>query len=252
MGSSRFPGKPMAYINGIPMIGHVWHRCKMSKKLEEVYIATCDREIFDYIQSIGGKALMTKASHERCTERTEEALDIIIQQTKQTPDIVVMIQGDEPMTTPEMIDDAISPMLRNSSINVVNLMATITNRKDMEDPNEIKVVVDKHMNALYFSREPIPSNKKFSGEITAYKQICIIPFRAAYLKQFMQMPPTLLEKIESIDMMRILENGDKVKMVMTQAVSYSVDTTEDLIRVEKIMKIDKTTAMYSKLIPTNH
>ena len=156
MGSSRFPGKPLANIHGMPMIGHVYFRSKLAKILDEVYVATCDQEIIDYIKSIDGKAIMTDTSHERASDRTSEALNIIESRTEQKIDIIVMLQGDEPMILPEMIDAAVQPLLDDQSVTVSNLMATIKNIEEWKDPNEVKVVVDKLNFAIYFSREPIP------------------------------------------------------------------------------------------------
>ncbi|MCG8572853.1 MAG: 3-deoxy-manno-octulosonate cytidylyltransferase, partial [Spirochaetes bacterium] len=165
MASSRFPGKPMKKIINIPMIGHVYFRSKMSTILKEVYVATCDQEIYDYINSIGGKPIMTADIHERASDRAAEALLKIEKETNKKVDIVVMIQGDEPMLTPEMIDNSIKPLLTDSTINIVNLMANIKTQKEHEDPNEVKVVVNKNNFALYFSREPIPSRKKGVSDI---------------------------------------------------------------------------------------
>src|SRR5882724_7082993 len=125
MGSSRFPGKPMARIAGVPMIGHCYFRAKMSKTLDEVYVATCDEEIADYIHSVGGKAIMTSPDHQRASDRTAEALQHIEDETGQRADIVVMIQGDEPMLRSAMIDEAVAPMLKDESILVTNLMAPL-------------------------------------------------------------------------------------------------------------------------------
>ena len=160
MGSSRFPGKPMAQIHGIPMIGHVYFRSKMCPLLDETYVATCDQEIFDYIISIGGKAVITSDTHERCSDRTAEAMLKIESEMGRKVDIVVMVQGDEPMVTPEMVEQSVAPMLKDSSIQVVNLMARIKTVEAFEDPNQVKVVIDPQSNAIYFSREPIPSVKK--------------------------------------------------------------------------------------------
>lgn len=248
MGSSRFPGKPMAEIHGMPMIGHVYHRTCMSKLGTGTYVATCDSEIYDYIEKEGGRAIMTAETHERCTDRTAEAMLLIEEEIGQKVDIVVMVQGDEPMVSPQMIDSAVKPLLEDTSINVVNLMADISSVEEFEDPNEVKVVVDKDQNALYFSREPIPSRKKGINRVPMRKQVCIIPFRRNYLLEYNAMPEMLLEKIESVDMMRILENGDKVHMVMSDALSLSVDTPEDLARVISIMRNDKLMAQY---LPSN-
>jgi 3-deoxy-manno-octulosonate cytidylyltransferase (CMP-KDO synthetase) len=244
MGSSRFPGKPMAPIHKIPMIGHVYQRTRMCAQVAETYAATCDREIFDYIQSIGGKAIMTADTHERCTDRTAEAMLKIEKESGKKTDIVVMVQGDEPMVTPEMIEQSITPMLKDSSINVVNLMARMKTVEEFEDPNEVKVVVGLDGNALYFSREPIPSRKKGAANVPMLKQVCIIPFRRDYLLKFNSMPETPLERIESVDMMRILENGEQVRMVMTDAETLSVDTPEDSERVSKLMNGDELMYQY--------
>jgi 3-deoxy-manno-octulosonate cytidylyltransferase (CMP-KDO synthetase) len=238
MGSSRFPGKPMEKIHGMPMIGHVYHRSKMCSLFSEVYIATCDQIIFDYILSIGGRAVMTNNTHERCSSRTEEALLKIEKETGKNVDIVVMVQGDEPMITPEMLNEAIQPMQKDSSIQVLNLMGELKTRDEHNDPNEVKVVVDLESNALYFSREPIPSWKKGAKHVPMLKQVCIIPFRRDFLIKFEEIDPTPLEIVESVDMMRVLEHGYNVRMVMTQATSYAVDTREDLLMVENCMKND--------------
>jgi 3-deoxy-manno-octulosonate cytidylyltransferase (CMP-KDO synthetase) len=147
-----------------------------------------------------------------------------------------MIQGDEPMVHPEMIEQAVKPLIEDNSVNVVNLMANMKDVNEFEDPNEVKVVVDKNNNALYFSREPIPSRKKGISKVPMYKQVCIIPFRRDFLLEYNKMDPTPLETIESVDMLRILENGYKVKMVLTDYETYSVDTKEDLMKVINVLK----------------
>ena len=238
MGSSRFPGKPMKEISGMPMIGHVYKRVKMSKTLNEVYVATCDQIIYDYIESIGGKAVMTSDCHERCSDRCAEAMLKIENETGIKCDIMVMVQGDEPLTFPEMIDEAVEPMLKDKSILITNLVADIDTLEAFENPNEVKVVMDKELNALYFSREPIPSRKKGVLEVPMKKQVCVIPFTRDFLLEYNQMEPTPLEIIESVDMMRILENGEKVKMVPTKYITKCVDTKEDLDLVCQMMTED--------------
>ena len=238
MASTRFPNKPLKKINGIPMIGHCFYRTRMCKDLIGTYVATCDEEIANYVKSIGGKVIMTSDQHERATDRTAEAMLKIEEEINTKIDTVVMVQGDEPMIKPKMISDALLPMLNDNSINVVNLMADIKNEEDFQDPNEVKVVVDNHSNAIYFSREAIPSRKKGSEEVPMLKQVCIIPFRKDYLLKFNSMEETQLEIIESVDMMRIIENGEKVRMVMIDDISFSVDTAEDLKKVQQEMKND--------------
>ena len=138
MGSSRFPGKPLAEILGKPMIYHVYWRSKMSRILNDVYIATCDKEIEDYCVRNGIKVIMTEDMHERASDRSAEAMLKIEEVTSQRIDIVVMIQGDEPMTYPDMIDESVTPMLSDKAINVVNLMAPLKSQDEHNDPNEIR------------------------------------------------------------------------------------------------------------------
>lgn len=244
MESSRFHGKPLAKIRDIPMVGHVYFRSKMCKSLTEVYVATCNREIVSYIESIGGRTVMTANTHERASDRTAEAMLKIEKETGHKIDIVVMIQGDEPMVYPEMINMAINLMLEDSTIQVVNLMAPLKSREEHEDVNEVKVVVDLKGFALYFSREPIPSWKKGAKNVSMYKQVCIIPFRRDFLIKFNELTPTPLEIVESVDMLRVLEHGYKVKMIPTEFETNSVDTLEDLKKVETLMQNDKLIEEY--------
>jgi 3-deoxy-manno-octulosonate cytidylyltransferase (CMP-KDO synthetase) len=245
MGSSRFPGKPMKEILGMPMIGHVYKRVKMCKALSEVYVATCDSEIFDYVESLGGKAIMTSNCHERCSDRCAEAMLSVEKDIGVKCDIMVMVQGDEPLTFPEMIDEALMPMLEDESVLITNLVANLESLDAFENPNEVKVVMDKLNNALYFSREPIPSRKKGVLQVPMKKQVCVIPFRRDFLLQYNSMEPTELEVIESVDMMRILENGMKVKMVPTKFVTKAVDTREDLEIVSEMMSNDGLFEIYN-------
>lgn len=238
LASSRLPQKPMADILGMPMIGHVYHRSKLCTTLDEVYVATCDKEIYDYIISIGGKSVMTSDKHERASDRTAEALLKIESDTNSKIDIVVMIQGDEPMVTPEMINSSITPLIQDNSIKITNLMAKMNSIQEHEDPAEVKVVVDKNNFALYFSREPIPSRKKGVNDVPMLKQVCIIPFLRDFLLEYNDMEQTPLEIIESVDMNRLLENGIKIKMVLTETETYSVDTIADLENVNTKMKND--------------
>lgn len=237
MGSSRFPGKPMAPILGMPMIGHVYERVAQSPLLTATAVATCDQEIFDYIESIGGTAVMTADTYERASDRCAEAL-LKLETTNTTRyDIVVMVQGDEPMTHPDMIAEAVQPMLADPTIQVVNLLGEIKDLAEFEDRNCIKVVCDLNQNALYFSREPIPTRCK-SQKIPMGKQVCIIPFRREFLLKYTQLEPTPLEVAESVDMMRILEHGMKVRMAPTKHSTQAVDTPSDLEKVERLMSLN--------------
>ena len=244
MSSSRFPGKPMALIHGMPMIGHCYCRVRLSDVLSDTYVATCDQEIFDYIESIGGNVVMTSDTHERASDRAAEAMLKIEEARGQKTDILVMVQGDEPMDTPGMIAEALEPMLKDDSVQIVNLMGSIGSLAEFEDPNTVKVVAGSDGNAIYFSREPIPSRKKGVDKVPMLKQICIIPFQRDYLLQFNATPEMPLERIESIDMLRVIETGGQVRMVMTEHQSIGVDTPEHLKRVEQLMADDRLMGSY--------
>ena len=186
---------------------------------------------------------MTSEKHERASDRTAEAMLKIEQETSETIDIVVMVQGDEPMITPGMITESLEPF-GLPDVNVVNLMAPILNDSEFNDPNEVKVVIDKRNQAMYFSREPIPSKRKGVVDGPMLKQVCVIPFRRDYLIKFNQMEETTLECVESVDMLRVIENGDMVQMVMTDEETYSVDTQKELDAVALKMKGNKLLAAY--------
>jgi len=235
MDSSRFPGKPMAKILGKPMIGHVYERVARSPLLTLTAVATCDEEIREYVESIGGVAVMTGKQHERASDRCAEALLKLEQANGVRYDIVVMVQGDEPMTHPDMITEAVRGLQQEPAAQVVNLIAEIHDLKEFEDRNCIKVVCDLKGNALCFSREPIPTRSK-SPRVPMGKQVCVIPFRRDFLLEYTRMAPTPLEIAESIDMMRVLEHGLKVKMVPTRHDTHAVDTPDDLRLVEQLMR----------------
>ena len=246
MGSTRFPGKPMKKIHGIPMIGHCYHRTAMALGVDATYVATCDIEIAEYINSIGGRAIMTSNTHTRATTRTAEALEKIEQETGEKVDIVVMVQGDEPLILPETIRE-VTPEFKDKSVNIVNIMSRLTTEESFKDVNNVKVVIANNNDALYYSREPIPSPWKGWEDIPRYMQTGIIAFRRDILIAFNAMKETQLEQIESIDMNRVLETGGKIRMVLTEATTIGVDVLEELNEVEKILVGDKIMGAYIQL-----
>lgn len=233
MESSRFPGKPLALICGVPLVIHVLRRVQLASNLDGVYVATCNKEIAEAVESFGGKAVMTANTHERCTDRVQEAVEKL-----GGADIVVNVQGDEPFVTPAMIEAAVRPLAEDPELPCANLMARIRDLETLEDPNEVKVVFDLKMNALYMSREPIPSLKKGGSFDHAWKQVCVIPFRWDFLRKFSSLPPTPLEIRESVDMMRAIEHGYPVRMVPCEAAGISVDTEQDRAEAERLMAQD--------------
>jgi len=239
MGSSRFPGKPLAMILGRTMIEHIYRRVSMSKSLEATYIATCDEEIKQAAQNFGAPVIMTANTHERASDRVAEATAQI------DADLIVMVQGDEPMTHPKMIDTAVAPFKDDLQLDCVNLVKSIDNEADFYSTNTIKVIMNQSGDALYMSRQPIPTLNKLGFEHTlAHKQVCIIPFRRATLIDYSRLPPTPLEQLESVDMLRLLEHGYRVKMVKTEFDTQAVDTEDDLIRVAKLMESDLLMTSY--------
>ena len=236
MGSSRFPGKPLTPILGEPMIGHVYRRSAMCPGVD-VFVATCDEEINSYVEGIGGRAVMTSDAHERASDRCAEAIAIIEREQQAGYDFVVMVQGDEPLVCPEMIVEALQPLIRDSSIRVSNLLGSIDDPAEFTSRNCIKVVLSKSSDALYFSREPIPTTVR-SESVPRWKQICIIPFRRDFLDEYCNLEPTPLEEAESIDMLRVLEHGYDVRMVPTAFSSLTVDDPGDVAGVEKALSED--------------
>ncbi len=239
MGSSRFPGKPLAMILGRTMIEHIYKRITMSKSLAATYIATCDEEIRQAAQDFGAPVIMTASTHERASDRVAEAV------TKIDAELIVMVQGDEPMTHPKMIDTAVAPFKNDLQLNCVNLVRSIDNEADFHSANTIKVLMNQRGDALYMSRQPIPTLDKAGFKHTlTYKQVCIIPFRRTTLFDYTRLPPTPLEQLESVDMLRLLEHGYRVKMVKTEFDTQAVDTEADLVRVAKLMELDPLLASY--------
>jgi len=237
MASSRLPGKPLAKLLGMTMLEHVYRRCKLCKKVDEVYVATPDHNIVEEVKSFGGKPIMTSPLHKRACDRVAEASLSV------EADVVVMVQGDEPLITPQMIDIAIEALVEDKEVVCVNL-AAVSTKEEANDPNEVKVVTDSKGNALYFSRAAIPTNLRGEGIGSILKQICIIPMTKDFLQTFINLSPTPLEVSESIDMLRLLEHGYKVKIIKTDKKVKSVDTREDLLIAEKLLLVDSTLKLY--------
>ena len=239
MNSSRFPGKPLAALGGRPMIEHVVRRAGLYRQFAAVYVATCDEEIKNAVEAFGGKVIMTSNRHARASDRVAEAAGHF------EADIIVMIQGDEPMITPEMISAAVAALRADQSVDCVNLVRRIEKREVYVDFNTIKVVKDLQNNAVYFSRAPIPP-ADFSVAVRppVYKQVCVIPFRRRCLLEFAALAPTPLEEAESVDMLRLIEHGRRIRLVETDADTHAVDTPADLRRVAALMRDDPLCRLY--------
>jgi len=239
MAANRFPGKPLALILGLPMIEHVRRRASLCDTLDEVIVATCDEAIREVVEEAGGRVIMTSDVHERCTDRIAEAAILA------NGDIVINVQGDEPLVMPNMMDEVIQPLLEDCELLTVNLVARIANQEEFDDSNTCKVVTNRVGDLLYISREPIPSQKKAAtSDYIRLKQLGIIAFRNDFLQIFTKLEPTPLEQIESVDMMRAVEHGYRVKIVETNNRLIGVDVPEDIERVEKILATDPLIKRY--------
>ena len=241
MASTRFPGKPLVDILGIPMIEHVRRRVALCPHINKVVVATCDREILEVVNKNGGEAVMTANTHERCTDRVAEAALSI------NADVVINVQGDEPLVRPEMFELLLKPLLDEAGVVCTNLTAEIGSEDEFNNSNIVKTVFDCKKDIIYFSREPIPSLRKSGGlSFKKYKQLGIVAFRKDFLLRFAHLPPTPLEIVESVDMLRAIEHGYKIRMVLSPFQVYGVDTPDDLVHVTELMKNDDIFNSYIK------
>ncbi len=226
--STRFPGKPLCLLKGRPLIQHVYENSKLSKLAGDVLVATDSETIFETVLSFNGKAVMTDKKHLSGTDRVAEVA------AKLKYDIIVNVQGDEPLIKPEMIDDVIK-LLNDKRASIGTLVKKISEQSEVSNQNVVKVVMDKEGFALYFSRAPVPFHAKHS-EIAApvyYKHIGIYSYRKDILLSLSQMEQTELEKAEKLEQLRALENGFRIKIKETFFETFGVDTPEDLERIEK-------------------
>jgi len=230
--STRFPGKPLYPLKGKPLIQHVFENAKRATLAEDVIVATDSETIFEKVFAFGGKAVMTDPKHPSGTDRIAEVA------ASMKYDIIVNVQGDEPLIRPEMIDDVIA-LLSDQRASIGTLVKKIEHSEEINDPNVVKAVFDREGLALYFSRAPIPSHARHS-EIHApcyYKHIGMYSYRRDTLLSLAAMQPTELEKTEKLEQLRALENGIRIKVKETFFETCGVDTPEDLERVEQWLSI---------------
>lgn len=227
--STRFEGKPLALIAGRPMIQHVYERAMSCRALDEVYVATDDQRIFDSVVGFGGKAIMTDKRHQSGTDRIAEAADRI---TLADHDIVVNIQGDQPIFQPTIITELITPLIEDPTLPMSTLMYRIKDERELHDTNHIKVVVDNKGYALYFSRLTIPFHRDPESGTTHYKHLGIYAYRKHFLLTFTKLHYGILEGAEKLEQLRALEHGYRIRVVETPFDSTEVDIPEDIKVVE--------------------
>lgn len=234
--STRFPGKALADLCGKTMIQHVYERTCKASLVSRVIVATDDQRIADSITKAGGEAVMTSSDHETGTDRLAEVARNL------DSDLIVNVQGDEPLIEPAMIDQAIEPFLNDPSIRMGTLKCRIRCLHDFLSPNIVKVVSDVSGNALYFSRSPLPffrdkwqdlKDESFcSGKLLCHKHVGLYVYRRDFLLEFASMPPTFLEMSEKLEQLRALENGIRIRVVETEFESIGVDTPDDLVKAQ--------------------
>ena len=234
--STRFPGKPLAMINGKSMIRRVYEQAVKASSLSKVVVATDDSRIFDHVAAFGGKVKMTSAGHQNGTARCQEVLNKINQETSPDKyDVVINIQGDEPYIDPAQID-MVSALFENPQTDIGTLVKKISTTIDLFDENIVKVVFNKDTNALYFSRQPIPfirgaPKEEWLEQQTYYKHIGIYGYRADILNKIVLLKESELETAEKLEQLRWLENTYSISVDITEIESLAVDTPEDLLKL---------------------
>jgi 3-deoxy-manno-octulosonate cytidylyltransferase (CMP-KDO synthetase) len=232
LGSTRLKAKVLMPIAGKPMIQHVWERSKKSQKLHDLIIACDDEEILKVASSFKAKAVLTRKDHPSGTDRIAEAvapLDV---------DVVINIQGDEPLIHPSIIDDLAEVFMKDQDCPMATVIKPIQAKEELDNPNIVKVVIDNQNNAIYFSRAAIPYNRdqKPFNDLKFYKHLGIYGYRKSFLMKFKDLKKSYLEQVEQLEQLRALEAGFKIKTVVTTHETISVDTKEDLARVEAALQ----------------
>lgn len=231
MEASRFPGKPLAMIDGLPMIEHVRRRALLAEGCAEVIVATCNTEIEEVVTANGGKVIMTANTHERCTDRIAEAAAQI------DADIIVNLQGDEPCVMPQCITDVARPLQKNADCGCSCLIYPVATYEELSNTNLVKAVLSQSQRVLYFCRKPIPSCWK-ADPPALYKQSGIMAYRRDFLLDYITWPQTPLERVESVDMLRILERDCPIQGVVTPYETPGVDVPDDIVQIEALLRDD--------------
>jgi 3-deoxy-manno-octulosonate cytidylyltransferase (CMP-KDO synthetase) len=235
-GSKRFPGKPLALIAGRPMIQHVYERALSCPELSQVFVATDDERISRCVNDFGGEVVMTRKEHPTGTDRIVEAARLL---KLRREDVVVNIQGDQPLFRSGTIADLIKPLLEDSIIDMSTLKHRIAAKIAIENPNHVKVVTDRDGFALYFSRSPIPFYRDRTSERTYYKHLGVYAYRNHFLETFVRLPQGQLEIAEQLEQLRALEHGYRIKVVESLLDSMEVDVPEDIETVEALMTLSE-------------
>ncbi len=228
--STRLPGKPLALIDGKPMIEHVWRRASGARHVDAVIVATDDDQIARTVDQFGGIAVMTRSDHATGTDRLAEVAREL------TCDLIVNVQGDEPLITPAAIDAAVAPLVGRASERMGTLRKRLTDPDDLDNPSIVKLVIDHQGYALYFSRSPIPHVRPGQSAPTMWRHLGLYVYQRQFLLEMAAMPQTPLELAEGLEQLRVLEHGFRIATVETNADTIGVDTPEDLERVRRFVE----------------
>ncbi len=229
-GSSRFEGKPLAPIAGVPMIQRVYQRIQQAGCITDIAVSTDDRRIHEVVTGFGGRCLITS---NRCRTGSDRAAETAGLMALADDDIVVNIQGDQPLIAPETIEETVAPLLSQpSGMDIATAVCAMDNPAEIEDPGNVKAVFDRQGFALYFSRSPIPSAREKNTVFATYKHLGIYAYTKRFLDTYAALPDGVLEQIEKLEQLRALEYGHRIKVVTTGHDSPSVDTPEDIKRIE--------------------
>ena len=240
-GSTRFPGKPLASLHGKPVIQHVYERVAQAKRVDETVIATDDQRIVEAVEQFGGQAVMTSPTARSGTERVAEVA------RAHTAQVIINVQGDEPLIHPEMVDSVADFLARHKAVPMASVMRRIEQCGDIANPHVVKVIVDREGYALYFSRAPIPwvrqdqdprgtTPREELKVIGAMKHIGLYGYQRRFVMQFPSLEPTPLEQLEQLEQLRALEHGYRIKVLETTHDTIGVDTPDDLKRVEQLLE----------------
>lgn len=230
--SSRFPGKPLADLCGKTMIQHVYERVLRARSVSFAAVATDDERIFRAVEAFGGRAVMTSPRHRSGTDRVAEAVQSL---NLRDDDIVVNIQGDQPLFEPSQVDEVVAPLQKDPDIPMSTLIYRIVREEEIDHPNAVKVVFDESGFAIYFSRSTIPFVRDPGKKADYYKHHGIYAYRRSFLRAFAALPEGVLERLEALEQLRALEYGHRIRVVVTAFDSVEVDTPEELERVRRLI-----------------
>ncbi len=230
-GSTRFPGKPLHHIAGKPLVQHVWERCQECREVDDIVIATDDERIVEAGEAFGARVVMTSPEHPSGTDRIAEAAALF-------PDhgVLINVQGDEPLISPRLIDELAMVLRAQPEVPMITAAAPIREAELVADPNVVKVVLDENADALYFSRSPLPFFRNDVPELRPLRHLGIYGFQRAFLLEFVGWPPAALERAESLEQLRALAHGRRIRVVLTDDLSPGVDTPEQARAIEEQLR----------------